>query len=218
MKLDSDCDFPILEATRKDCFLCRPATRLLVDVGAESFTMAGIGPQVPCYTIVSTIEHVDQLNDVCAIDEFASYVERIRSVLVKEFGSCLLTEHGHLPLCTLANTHTVHCYHPHVLLFPGVSGVQLAAAEQFQAQGVSFDSLSQALKFGRELDQYFLISDDPSSLDVYHAEDGLPRQLARVLVAENVGHIDQASWRNFPDFSKAEQNAAQLKKLLKRNM
>jgi hypothetical protein len=180
--------------------------------------MAGIGPLAPCYAIVATIEHLDQLKDPSEIEEFAKYVERIRAVLVKEFGNCLLTEHGHTPLCTLADAHTVHCYHPHVLLFPATPGIQTAAAQYFEASGTGFRSLSEALKFGRDLDQYFLVSDSASTFDVYPAKDGLPRQFARALVAEQVGNIERASWRDFPEFNEAERNAVKLKALLGRGL
>jgi len=207
--------FSTTEVGRTDCFLCRPAARLLADVGPESFTMAGIGPLTPCYAIVSTIEHLDQLKDTAAIEKFAAYAAEIRRALINEYGSCLLTEHGHSPLCTLADAQTIHCFHPHVLLFPGAPGIQDNAAQSFKNESNIFSSLSDALKYGRNLDQYFLVSDTPASFSVYPAGGGLPRQFARVLVAEQLGIVEQASWRDFPALQEAEKNAAHLKEIIK---
>jgi hypothetical protein len=208
-------EFATSEVERTDCFLCRPVARLLADVGPESFTMAGIGPLTPCYAIVSTVEHLDQLKDTEAIEKFATYADGIRRALVAVYGSCVLTEHGHSPLCTLANTHTVHCFHPHVLLFPGAPGIQGSATQSLQNEASTFTSLADALKFGRDLDQYLLVSDTPTSFSVFPAEGGLPRQFARGLVAEALGNIDHASWREFPALEEAVANAAKLKAIIK---
>ena len=207
--------FATTEVGRTDCFLCRPAARLLADVGPESFTMAGIGPLTPCYAIVSTIEHLDQLKDNVAIEKFAAYADKIRLALIKEYGTCLLTEHGHSPLCTLADAHTVHCFHPHVLLFPGAPCIQESATESLRNEPGTFTSLVDALKFGWDLDQYLLVSDTPTSFSVFPAEGGLPRQFARALVAERLDSIDQASWREFPALEESEENAAKLKAIIK---
>ncbi len=214
MTVETDNYFGTTELERADCFLCRPAVRFLADVGSDSFTMAGIGPLTSCYAIVATIEHLDQLKDASAIERFAEYVDQIRLILVKAFGTCALTEHGHTPLCTLANAQTVHCYHPHILLFPGVQGIQTGADQYFSTQGNTFNSLAEALKFARDLDQYLLVSDAPTSFSVYPAEAGLPRQFARALVAEQVGSIERASWRDFPGLEEAEKNAAILKTII----
>ncbi|CAJ0693299.1 hypothetical protein [Ralstonia wenshanensis] len=211
----TDSHFVTAELERTDCFLCRPAARLLADIDNDFFTMAGLGPLSPCYAIIATIRHLDQLGDVSAIDNFSHYVERIRHTLTERFGSCRLTEHGHSPLCTLANSQTVHCFHPHVLLFPGAPAIQTSANQHFLSGGVVFDSLAEALKYGRDLDQYLLVSDTPTSFSVYSAAGGLPRQFARALIAEQIGDIERASWRDFPGIATAEENAEFLRALIR---
>jgi hypothetical protein len=209
--------FASTEVGRADCFLCRPAARLLADIGVDSFTMAGAGPLTPCYAIVSTTQHLDQLKDTGTIERFAAYTDKIRGALVDAFGSCVLTEHGHSTLCTLANTQTVHCFHPHILLFPGAPNIQESATDTLQNKACTFTSLVNALKFGRDLDQYLLVSDTPASFSVFPAEGGLPRQFARALIAERLGCIERASWRQFPALEEAEMNAAKLKMIIKGN-
>jgi len=202
------------EIERTDCFLCRPASRLLIDVEQTVFTIAGIGPLSPCYAIVATIEHLDQIRDTATIEQFAEYAEKIRQVLTNQFGSCLMTEHGHSPLCTLDNKKSVHCFHPHILLFPGAPSIIDSADEWFVNGGSRFNSLKNALKYGVDLAQYLLISESTESFKVYHVNEGLPRQFARALVAEQQGNDEHASWRTHPKIDLAEENASQIKKLL----
>ena len=207
--------FATYELERTDCFLCRPAVRLLVDVAPKFFTIAGIGPLSPGYAIVATIEHLDKIRDATTIQQFSDYTGKIRQILTNQFGSCLLTEHGHSPLCTLADTKNVHCFHPHVLLFPGAPSILDSADECFSDGGTTFSTLAAALKFGVALPQYLLISESTSSFKVYPVAEGLPRQFARVLVAEQQGNEELASWRTHPGFDMAEKNAHQIKVLLR---
>lgn len=188
---------------------------MLVDVAAKFFTIAGIGPLTPGYAIVATIEHLDQIRDADTIAQFSAYANKIRQALVDQFGSCLLTEHGHSPLCTLADTQNVHCFHPHFLLFPGAPSIVNSADEYFSGKGTTFSSLDAALAFGVNLPQYLLISESTSSFKVYPVVEGLPRQFARGLVAEQQGNEELASWRAHPGFDMAEKNANQIKALLR---
>lgn len=206
--------FEEYEIARNDCFLCRPASRLLIDIEKDFFAIAGLGPITKGYTIVATTQHIQKLDSEERIVEFARYVSKVRELLIGKFGSCLLTEHGHSPLCTLSEgNQNIHCFHPHVLLFPTASSVLEATNNYFDSNGHVFETLDDALRFGAKLSQYLLVSENIDTFVIFPAENGLPRQFARALVAEAHGSIDLASWRAYPFAAAAEENAKQVREL-----
>ena len=205
------------EASRHDCFLCRPSARLLVDCSGEHYAVAGLGPLTDGYMLVATKAHVERLGrSIESASSFADYVQSIRAVLASEWGGCLLTEHGNMPVCGIESDHSVHCFHPHVLLFPGQHSIRAEAERYFERRGTEFTTLASAFERGAQLQQYLLISETDQNFSLYEPVDGLPRQFARALVAESLGAVERASWRDFPDINSTIKNVGRVRRLLDR--
>jgi hypothetical protein len=75
------------------------------------------------------------------------------------------------------------------------------AAEEYMGRARQFSTLDHAVRYGAKLDQYLLISPDASETSIFvPSAEGLPRQFARLLVAEAVGREDASSWRDHPQY------------------
>jgi|GEM_PF-6070983 len=198
----------------KDCFLCTPDLDLIFSRAADSFALCGLGPLVQGYSVVATSSHTASAADaIAAAPQFVDFAESLRNVLSKEYGSCLLTEHGRLPVCTdPSGTSDPHCYHAHFLLFPGAPDVSQTARSHFRLVH-SAPSLKSALKVAAKSKDYFLISPKPEEAYVMTRPGRIIRQFARVLVADALGIPTHANWRRFPDRESCAKTAAYLRAL-----
>ncbi|OGS78586.1 MAG: hypothetical protein A2Z94_06385 [Gallionellales bacterium GWA2_55_18] len=211
-------DFEQVESQRTDCFLCRPAAQLVAHVDSEQYTMAGLGPLADGYAIIATNTHSSdkEENTQLLSESFAKYSESVQAILATQFGSCVLTEHGKMPLCLPDAQSETHCFHKHLLLFPGVPDPCAEFYDYFDAEGEHFVSLFEALKFAAKLPRYLLVSSRVGEYLIFATQD-LPRQFARVIVAELLDQPDLASWRTHPNGDWALQNATFLRQLLADN-
>lgn len=82
------------------CFLCDPPADLTYCKTADGLAISGLGPLVDGYSVVSAVPHVRSAADaaVGGAPEFLPFAERVRSRLIARYGSCLLTEHGRMPV------------------------------------------------------------------------------------------------------------------------
>lgn len=204
------------ESRREDCFLCCPSAPLLAHVGEECYTMAGLGPLSDGYALIATYQHgpIENLHYETQLRTLAEYSEKVQKILAVEFGSCVLAEHGKMSVCNPNRPAGSHCFHPHFLLFPGAPDPLPEFNDYFCSQGNHFESLSEALHWAIALPNYLLSSSRPGEYVVFPAPDGLPRQFARGIVADALGHPDLASWQTYPNGEWAIRNAARLRLLL----
>lgn len=198
-----------------NCFLCRPDPRLMVQRGASSFWMTGLGPIVPNYSLIASYTHSRSYADVyaastCVAEELVDIRVRIEGHL----GPILLTEHGRVPVCRReADQHEQHCYHAHILVFPGAPSI-LSLASSYYRKCQSFPSLQEALAFAGDTDSYMLISPTQSQYNILHEPLNIPRQLARFLVAHQIGEADKADWRQLPNYAETISAATSLRRML----
>lgn len=206
--------FEAEEVARTDCFLCRPAGKLLANVGQQFLTMAGLGPLTDCYAIVATLSHESKGQEAppSLTRDLANYASSVQQILAHKFGSCVLTEHGKLPLCNAGGSH---CFHPHFLLFPGVADPLNRFSEYFGFPGEKFGTLFEALSFAATLSNYLLVSARSNDYTVFQADQGLPRQFARLIIAEHLDTPDLASWQTFPNADWSIRNAELLRAVLR---
>ena len=203
------------ELQRKDCFLCRPASALLIDVAETAFAIAGLGPIVDGYSVVATVDHIRSLGnereDMLA--KYCQFATEYRAKLSRRFGSCLVTEHGNMALCDIDEARHIHCFHPHLLYFPGVREISSAVYEEFGTPK-KFASLQRAIEAGGATRQYLLLSPDEDTHLIFEPKDEIPRQYARALVAESMNRESLASWRNSPGIDWAIANAMTLRRII----
>lgn len=204
----------MLAGTASGCFLCAPPAHLTYWQNHQGSAISGLGPIVPGYSVVGAVPHVRSAADAAAggAPEFLTFAEQVRLRLVRQYGSCLMTEHGRMPVCVETVAAERHCYHAHFLLFPGAPGVLDAAAAYFE-QSRCASTLLEALRAAHSFGEYFLLSPDPATFVVFGNQKTLPRQFARVLVAASVGKIDEASWQRFPKEEEAAATAAHLRNM-----
>ena len=144
--------------------------------------------------------------------EFGRFLAGIRTVLTNLHGSCLVAEHGRLPVCVDTMASDRHCYHAHFLLFPGAPSVVEAATAYFE-KIVAANSLATALGIARSCGEYFMLSPTQQQFFVMTQHKTIPRQFARLLVAAATGCPARADWRLYPDRRRAVQMAADLRKM-----
>lgn len=206
------------EASRNDCFLCRPKAGLLVDVSSAGYAIAGLGPLADGYTVVATHNHVRGLAAMPAESrgQYADYTMKIASRLSQRYGGCFIVEHGNMAVCGVEDLNgRAHCLHPHFLLVPDRRCSVDPFVEYFGAEHSSFVSLVEAVQYGADRGQYVLAGDVSGLFHVFSPNGGtLPRQFARALVAEQLGIVDRASWRDTPDPDWTVRNAHAVRGLL----
>jgi len=196
------------------CFLCAPAADLIYASSEDAFALCGLGPIVPGYSLVATKQHTASAADAIAdATGLLPFAEQIREFLANKFGTCLITEHGRVPVCfDPSGTSDPHCYHSHFLLFPGVPDVFQAAKSHF-AEVRSATSLAGALELAAESKDYFLMSPSRTEAHVMSRPGRIIRQFARVLVADAIGYPQRANWRRFPDRESCVAAAKSLRNL-----
>jgi hypothetical protein len=201
------------------CFLCDPDPELIYSSEAASgLALCGLGPLLEGYSVVATRKHARSSSDAAVKDEpqFLDFAKTVRSRLSDRFGSCLLTEHGRVPLCIdYTGASEPHCYHAHFLLFPAARDVE-AHARSFFAKTEIFTSLEAALGHARESGEYYLFSSEPTRFLIMTRPGRIIRQFSRYLVAESLGRSELANWRRYPARSDAISTACNLRELFAR--
>jgi len=196
------------------CFLCEPDQALVYAEAPLSFALCGLGPIVDGYSVVATRDHTLSCADAALTnDELTRFTESVRATLILRYGSCLMTEHGRLPVCTRPSGTEEHCFHGHFLLFPASPDIAKSAKLHF-AQTYTASSLDAALEIARDQTEYFLLSPSPAEFCVMTRPVNLIRQFARYMVAEAIGCPDRADWSTYPDRLKAEADASALAQIV----
>jgi diadenosine tetraphosphate (Ap4A) HIT family hydrolase len=195
------------------CFLCKPSPSLVYVRCDAGFGLCGLGPLVDGYTVVGSKSHFRSVADL-PLDElapFSRFATNLRNKLSSKFGSCLISEHGRLPVCDyVAGRTESHCYHAHFLMFPCAPRVEDTAARHFDSVH-KFSTLENALAMARQSHEYLLLSPVPSDFYVMIGCNDLPRQFARTLVASSIDRPEQADWKAFPCEDDATRIAAELR-------
>ena len=196
------------------CFLCSPDPELVYFVDDIGFALCGLGPIVDGYSVVGTTQHVRSAEEAAEgglAPGFLTFASDVRNRLISEYGSCLLTEHGRMPVCgTETGDADTHCYHAHFLMFPRVKSVDAEARTHFE-QIVERSTLKDALRTASSSENYFLLSPAPDRFLVMTQPRREVRQFARFLVARSMGHPEDACWRRKPERSKAVSMARRLR-------
>lgn len=205
------------ESTRHDCFLCRPNAALLGDVGVAGYAVAGLGPLSDGYAVVATHGHLRGLEeaDGALRTAYADYAVRVANALARAYGSCFVVEHGNMAVCGISEEGRAHCFHPHFLMIPGVPADTRPFLDYFGAS-TPFGTLAEAINFAADRGQYVLAGDAAGPFHVFFPDGDLPRQFARALVAEQIGAMRLASWRDEPDLPRTVANAKALREVLSR--
>jgi hypothetical protein len=200
-----------------DCFLCEPDCNLIYARSESSVALCGLGPILPGYSVVTTARHVASCSDAAGQDPtFIEFVENVRTMLVGRYGSCLITEHGRLGLCSSTDSLDQHCLHARFLLFPGAPGIGAKASAYF-ARVERKDTLAAGLDCARDVSEYFLVSENLESCLILTRPGNLIRQFARLLVAEAIGRPEAANWMRLPNRQLAQDYAAELRLEIGRN-
>ena len=201
-------------ATNPDCFLCTPPTDLIYCQSEIGFALSGLGPLVPGYSVVATRAHVASVADaIVSSSSFIKLIEDIRAELSIQFGNCIVTEHGRLPVCDdVSGTTDSHCYHAHVLIFPNVA-VSTESVRSYFASWEEASNIVDATTLARNHKEYFLFSPDPTHFVVFTRPGKLIRQFARWLVADALGDPSLANWRQKPSRESAVVSAKELRAL-----
>lgn len=199
------------------CFLCDPDPTLVYAEGEHAFALCGLGPIVRGYSVVASRKHVRSAADILNIDGqgFLSFAGHVRSQLIDRYGSCLLTEHGRMPVCATGPSNSeLHCYHAHFLMFPRVPAIVDVARGHFHRVSEASSTADALATAVARKEEYFLISDGPDRACLMTGPRANVRQFARYLVAESLGMPELADWRNSPNRETAAEYARELRSTL----
>jgi hypothetical protein len=200
----------------RGCFLCNPDSEVVYYRDKTSIALCGLGPLVKGYSLVAARNHVHSAADA-ALDECVGLLEGLSAVrrhLSHRFGSCLVTEHGRVPVCVnVSGTTDPHCYHAHFLLFPAAPIVETAVRAPFAVIQEASD-LAEALKVASTHEEYFLFSPTDTRFLVLTRPGKLVRQFSRMIVASALGEEKLANWRRFPNRESAVADAVELRALV----
>jgi diadenosine tetraphosphate (Ap4A) HIT family hydrolase len=182
-----------------NCFLCDPPSDLVFRETEHFIALAGLGPVVDGYCVVAAKAHTRSMADIPRSLKLqrSSFVNSLRQELTAKFGSCLITEHGRMAVCS-SGEHDHHCFHAHFLFFPGAPDIAQNAASYFLTVR-DFDNLEEALQAGSQLDEYLLVSPSMDQYSIFATPLHAPRQLARLLVAFRIGNLELADWKLHPN-------------------
>lgn len=203
-----------ISSHRKGCFLCGPDSSLVYHAGSCGVALCGLGPLVPGYSVVATRNHIRSAADALTLDGpgFAAFADEVRAKLAERYGSCLMTEHGRVPVCLDPGGRSEpHCYHCHFLLFPGAPSVESTARASYELVEEAH-SLTEALALAKAYKEYFLFSEHRCHFLVMSQPGKLiRRQFSRFLVADAMGTPELASWRTHPDIESSTIVATELR-------
>jgi diadenosine tetraphosphate (Ap4A) HIT family hydrolase len=185
------------------CFLCEPSTELVFLESQNFYALAGLGPVVDGYSVIAAKAHSMSMADIppaLSADRDA-FLADVRTRLVGQYGSCLITEHGRMAVCA-AGEHDHHCFHAHFLAFPGTEDVSDLASSYF-ANSAEFSTLEAAFAEAVLHPEYLLISPNPNRFYILSTPLNAPRQLARHLVSWKSGNPHLADWKTWPQRERA---------------
>jgi hypothetical protein len=198
------------------CFLCKPDPALVYYRDRTTIALCGLGPLVKGYSVVAARSHIRSAADA-AIGDYPGLLDGVVTVrrhLCHRFGSCLVTEHGRVPVCVdVSGTTDPHCYHAHFLLFPQAPAVEAAAISPF-AKVQEASDLREALRIAATCQEYFLFSPTDTRFLIMTRPGKLVRQFSRMIVASALGRENLANWRKFPNRKTAVADAAELKRTI----
>jgi hypothetical protein len=120
-----------------------------------------------------------------------------------------------MAVCGISEEGRAHCFHPHFLLIPS-PGLSVQPFLDYFGRSTSFDTIASAIDFAADRGQYVLAGNAGGPFHVFLPDGDLPRQFARGLVAEQLGVVHLASWRDQPDLPKTLGNAEALREVLAR--
>lgn len=196
----------------RGCFLCAPDPELIFVRDANTFALAGLGPVVPYYSLVASTAHVPSASD--GQSEGINLVAAVRRV-VAGFNArgmqCVIAEHGRVPVCAERVGQERHCYHAHLLVFPGADLPTLDVSSMF-GQVRRYSSIEDGLSNAPAHGEYYLLSDNTGATVVHSQPRYVPRQFLRSLLAAEVGRPELADWRKTPARQSALDYAVQLRR------
>ena len=146
------------------------------------------------------------------LDEQIEALGKVRDHLTVTFGgSCIITEHGRIPVCNdpAEHEHDAHCFHAHFLVFPNAPDISGLARSYF-SDAHTFSELRQAMEYAAVHREYVLVSPTATEFTIFTKPLNLPRQLARSLVAHAIHCPELADWRKTPNWDQAIQTAQNL--------
>jgi hypothetical protein len=186
------------------CFLCLPSPELAFLESQNFYALAGLGPIVDGYWLLyHRGESARKINGRRPTGDdprkelvFSAREKQAHCDVRKLPYNRAWSDDG------MYDEHDHHCFHAHLLAFPGANDVS-AFADSYFAASQAFSKLDDALAHGAQCDEYLLVSPSTNSFTIFSTPLNVPRQLARYLVAWNTGNAHLADWRAWPQRDRA---------------
>lgn len=189
---------------RQVCRFCHPPDRdrILFKTG-DFYVMLSLGPIVQGHLLVIPTEHLE----CCAefkgeiAKQFDVLMEKVKSILCKEYGSVLLFEHGRSGSSLLHYSSAKHDFHAHMHCVPIDVDIEEDLRRDFPPIVLSGWKHFRSLYQNEHKDYLFIDHDDRKI--IFFVDKELRSQYLRYLIANRVGvnekYVDwmrSPGWRN----------------------
>lgn len=199
------CRFCYLDANRKN--------RILYTTD-NFYVLLARGPICEGYLLLISKKHYASSADIPKemMDEFLNLKERIKRILIKEYGSCMFYEHGRIPIClnlfdNKDSEHSGHCYHMHMHAVPTSISLKDEISKDFDS--ISIKEISD---FDHNTIKEYLFYEERGKKYIFIVNSKPRSQYLRFLLAKKIGNERLANWEKFPRRRTIEKAKKRMKK------
>ena len=174
------------------CRFCYPPEKERIIYSTDNFyVMASLGPIVEGYLLIVSKKHIPACANIPGelMGEFLDLKEKVSSVLIKVYGSCIFYEHGKTGSCLIGRDHR-HCFHAHLHCIP--TKVKMSDVVDADIVGKEFATVNEAYEYAQGCERYLYVED--AQKKVYIPSVKLRTQYLRYKLAVTLGVPERWDW------------------------
>lgn len=195
----------------KQCRFCFPPNkdRILYET-SNFYVMISLGPISLGHLLIITKEHIESAKNIPMEyrDEYFSLKDRVKEILINQYGNCIFFEHGKSGSSLVGLDHK-HCFHMHLHCIP--TSIELNSIISKDFDGIEFSDYNELLKSLNKYDRYLYVED--SKKMYYFPTINIRKQYLRFKLAEAIGEESRWNWVENQNWELIEQTKKELKEL-----
>ena len=195
------------------CTFCHPSPRYgttppVLYEDDEVYVMPALGQFTEGYLLLIHQDHVDCFGDA-ANGHVDRVKDRIRDVLVEEYGACTFYEHGRTGSCLTRGQARI-CYHAHIHCVPMAENFTDRIEQDFDR--VPVDEWPEIADHYEDNPHYLYLETDDGEKSFFIAEENIERQYLRKRACEALGFDEEeANWADNPYWDRIYDTVADLR-------
>lgn len=196
-----------------NCRFCYPLNRrnnsLVLTESKNFYVMASAGPIIEGYVLICSKKHISSCANIPneVYSEYSELKELIKNLFFKKYGGYTFFEHGKTKLCA-QNGSDNHCFHAHLHALPTKADILPKLIKEL-GQPIEVSNKEEVLK-ATENNPY-LYYETYKGCFVWKATGDLRQQFFRWILAEELGALDKADWKENPNWDVAIETVKKLK-------